>query len=382
MSADGPTNPPEGHDNHPEQPEVLPSGAVRKAAGDTDPDRPASPSRRALFTGIGIGAAVIAAGAAGWGVWRSSNSTGSWAGRELALVYGGDVCEAPLYAAYEQGFFEQQGLNVVLRKTGTGEDTHAAVGSGKYVAAPGIFFSWLKPIEQGQDVKLAAGLHEGCLRLVINKDSDIAQVADLKGKKIGVSGLQGSALNFFSLDLLDAGIVPSPEAKQIEWVVIDNDLLPQALKDGKVDAIAASDPIALLPTLESEGAWAKELTNNRHGHNAQQYCCATALNGALIREDPDTARKLVTAWADGSRWVGSHIEETAQLEIDKNYVAGADAATVAAILKTYSFEPSASKLRAALVPGIEKFAGTGFLDAKTNAAELADKVYVDLGLDW
>ena len=63
-------------------------------------------------------------------------------------------------------------------------------------------------------------------------------------------------------------------------------------------------------------------------------------------------------------------------------VAGADAATVAAILKTYGFQPSASKLRAALVPGIEKFAGTGFLDARTNAGELADKVYADLGLDW
>ena len=378
-------------------PTSLPSGAILQEDSATEGAGSEATSgshvltRRKVLTGAGVGLAVVAAGFAGWGLGRSGSGGASVAAQSgqsgsgtltLPLVYGADVCEAPLFAAYENGFFEEQNLNVVLKKTGSGEDTHAAVGSGKYVGAPGIFFSWLKPIEQGQDVKLAIGLHQGCLRLVIKKGGDITELSQLKGKKIGVSGLQSSALNFFSLDLLDAGIAPNPEAGQVEWVVIDNDLLPEALKEGRVDAIAASDPIALLPTLESEGAWAEELTNNMQGHNAQQYCCATALNGALVRDHPDIAKKLVTAWADGSRWVGEHPEETAELEISKNYVAGTDVDTVASILTTYTFEPSASGLREALEPGIEKFAQTGFLDQATDPATLADKVFVDLGLDW
>ena len=357
-------------------PVVLPSGAISQPPGPgSDPDRPAKVSRRKLIIGAGIGVAAVAA-VAGVGSWAALRSRP--AAKQLTIAYGGDVCEAPLYAAYENGFFRDQGLNVSVVKTATGEDTHPAVGSGKYAAAPGIFFSWLKPIEQGVDVKLVAGLHEGCLRLVVRDDGEITDLKQLRGKKIGVSGLSSSALNFFSLDLLDAGIVPSPEAKQVEWLVIDNDLLPTALEERRVDAIAASDPIALLATLKGP---AKELTNNRQGPNAQQYCCATALNGNLVRDDPDTARKLVTAWAEGSRWVGSHIEETARLEVEKNYVAGT-VEQIVPILRTYSYNPSAKNLKAALVPGIEKFAGTGFLDERTNANELADKVYADLGLNW
>ena len=366
---------------------TLPSGArLQDTSSPASGSQRPRLSRRGFLTGLGVGALVVVAGGIGVGTYASrrreqeaSASEDEDYTAEIPIVYGGDVCEAPLYAAFEEGFFTQQGLNVVLKKTGQSEDTHAAVGSGKYAAAPGIFFSWLKPIEQGQDVKLVAGLHEGCLRLVVAKDSPIKKVEDLKGKKIGVSGLQGSALNFFSLDLLDAGIAPNPEAGQVEWVVIDNDLLPKALTSGQVDAIAASDPIALLPTLDGT---AVELTNNRMGANAQQFCCATAINGALVRDHPNVVRRLVTAWADGSRWVGDHPEETAQLEIDKNYVAGTDAGTVSSILKTYKFAPSAKRLKAALIPGIEKFAKTGFLDPDTDATVLADKVYADLGLSW
>lgn len=367
----------------------LPSGAVLNEEGQSQSEKGKPKSgvtRGKVLAGAGVG--VLAVAAAGWLGWasghRSAQSTqlDTSGTPTLPLVYGADVCEAPMFVAYEKGFFEDQGLHVVLKKTGTSEDTQAAVGSGKYVGSPGIFFAWLKPIEQGQDVKLAVGLHQGCLRLVVNKNSGITKVAQLRGKKIGVSGLQSSALNFFSLDLLDAGIVPNPEAKQVEWVVIDNNLLPQALKDGRIDAIAASDPIALLPTLKTDGAWARELTNNRMGPNAQEFCCATALNGKLVREHPDLARKLVTAWAQGSLWAGANPQETAEIEISKKYVAGTSVDTVSRILQTYRFAPSASRLKAALVPGIKKFANTGFLDKNTNPQALADKVFVDLGLNW
>ncbi|WP_158635065.1 ABC transporter substrate-binding protein [Tsukamurella asaccharolytica] len=363
----------------PEAGSVLPSGAVVGGTGTIGPEpQQRGPSRRSLLIGGGLAAAAVVAGGVGLFAARDRGPTTTSSAGKLRIAYGGDVCEAALFAAYEKGFFRDAGLDVEIVKTATGEDTHPAVGSGKYVAAPGIFFSWLKPIEQGVNVKLVAGLHEGCLRLVVPRNGPITSVQQLRGKRIGVSGLQSSALNFFSLDLLDAGIVPSPEARQVEWVVIENDLLPKALLEGKVDAIAASDPVALLATLEGR---AVELTNNRQGVNAQQYCCATALNGDFVRDYPEEGRKLVTAWAEGSRWVGSNIEEAAQIEVDKKYVAGT-VEQIVPILKTYGYNPSAKSLRAALVPGIQKFAGTGFLDRRTSPEELADKVYADLGLGW
>ncbi|GAB3854013.1 ABC transporter substrate-binding protein [Dactylosporangium cerinum] len=218
---------------------------------NVDLDAPRSISRRRLLTAAGVGAGVLAAGGvASWAFLRGRDKettpaggltvTKSWAGKELTLTTPSGVCDAPLVIAYEKGFFQKAGLNVVLKKSGTDEDVTAAVGSGKYVASNGIFFNYLGPIYNGTPVKLSGGLHHGCLDLYVRSDGSVPTVASLKGKRIGVSNLQGSATNFFSLDLLDAGINSSPAAKQVEWVVIEQALLPQALKDKKVDAIATA----------------------------------------------------------------------------------------------------------------------------------------------
>ncbi len=307
--------------------------------------------------------------------------TRSWAGRQLTLTTPSGACDAPLVIAYEKGFFKNAGLDVVLKKAGKDEDITAAVGSGKYVASNGIFFNYLGPIYNGTPVKLSGGLHHGCLDLYARTDGSVPTVASLKGKKIGVSNLQGSATNFFSLDLLDAGINSSPAAKQVEWVVIEQDLLPKALKDKRVDAIATAG--GFLPIIQGvKDGWARELSNNRDiSANADQPCCAVVLNSDFVTQDPVTAGKLVSAWADGSRWAGANLEETAEIESTKNYVAGKPD-EILQVLKTLTFDPSPKNLRESLQPGIEKYVRTGFLPADVKAGALADKVFVDLGLNF
>ncbi|MFT8636859.1 MAG: ABC transporter substrate-binding protein [Pseudoclavibacter sp.] len=374
----------------------LPSGA-RLEEEPADADAPKGVSRRNLLAGLGIGAAVVAAG--GLGSWafianqpqKTANGlavTKSWADKTIAVTSPSGVCDAPLVAAYENGFFKKAGLDVVLKKTGSDEDLITAVGSGKYTASNGIFFNYLGPIYNGTPVKLSGGLHHGCLDLYVRDDGSISSVADLKGKSIGVSKLQGSAPNFFSLDLLDAGINSAPAAKQVQWVVIDQALLADALKDKKVDAIATSG--GFLPILQGvQDGWAKEIaSNNPHqaagavaAGNAKYPCCAVVLNNTFVSQDPVTASKLVNAWAEGSRWVGANLEKTAQLEAKGNYVDGT-ADEILQVLKTLTFDPSPKGLRADLEPGIKKFIKTGFLPKSTNAQTLADKAFVDLGLNF
>jgi NitT/TauT family transport system substrate-binding protein len=368
---------------------VLPSGA-RIESTDADADESKGLSRRTLLTGAGVGAAVVAAGLfGGWWFVRSRETatasgltvTNSWADREIALTAPSGVCEAPLIVAYEKGYFADAGLNVVLKKTGSGENVVEAVGSGKYAASNGIFFNYLGPIYNGAPVKLSGGLHHGCLDLYTLTDGDITEVADLKGKRIGVSNLQGSATNFFSLDLLDAGINSSPDAGEVEWVVIEQPLLPEALKTGKVDAIATEG--GYLPIIEGvEAGWATVLSNNQDlSANADQPCCAVVLNNTFVSEDPVTAGKLVTAWSEGSRWAGANLEETAELESGLNYVAGTPQ-EILPVLQTLTFDPSPQNLKNVLKPGIEKYIKTGFLPANTDAEALASDVFVDLGLNF
>ena len=365
-----------------DDPTILPSGAILQSE-DSQPGS-GSVSRRSVLTGVGGG--LVAGLLVGAGVGapiayhtgRSSASSAEAANRPLTVIHGGDVCDAPSIVAKEKGFFDDAGLDVTLKRTVGDEDIKAAVGSGQYDASSGIFYSWLKPVEQGQNVKFVAGLHGGCLRLIVLKDSKFTDVSKLKGATIGIPNLHASATMFFSMDLLDAGINPLPEAKEVNWKVMEPSVLADALKRGEVDAIATSDPIAYLPLLKGYGV---ELASNMKGTNAQEFCCCTALNGDFVKNETPLARKLVEAWCRGARYVKGHEAEVAKIEVETKNVAG-DVAMIERVLKTYTWKPSVTKLRNALLPGVKKFKKTGYLREDTDPQQLVDASFTTLGLDW
>lgn len=365
-----------------DDPTILPSGAILQSE-DSQPGS-GSVSRRSVLTGVGGG--LVAGLLVGAGVGapiayhkgRSSASSAEVANRPLTVIHGGDVCDAPSIVAKEKGFFDDAGLDVTLKRTVGDEDIKAAVGSGQYDASSGIFYSWLKPVEQGQNVKFVAGLHGGCLRLIVLKDSKFTDVSKLKGTTIGIPNLHASATMFFSMDLLDAGINPLPEAKEVNWKVMEPSVLADALKRGEVDAIATSDPIAYLPLLKGYGV---ELASNMKGTNAQEFCCCTALNGDFVKNETPLARKLVEAWCRGARYVKGHEAEVAKIEVETKNVAG-DVAMIERVLKTYTWKPSVTKLRNALLPGVKKFKKTGYLREDTDPQQLVDASFTTLGLDW
>lgn len=344
-------------------------------AEDTAPARKGT-SRRNLLIGGGVAVAALAVGGGWWATRSNKGSDGlTGASEEIKLVIGGDICAAPLYAAYHQGYFDDANLNVKLVRTQLTEDAKDAVGSGKYTGAPGIFFSWLEPIYNGLDARLAGGFHSGCLRMVVGNDSPITSLADLKGKRIGVPSLASSAFAYFSIGLTDAGIAPDPKAGQITWTTVDQDSLGTALADGTVDAITGSDPGALLPVLKGT---AHELANN----DDAAFCCSVALNGTFVKEHRAEAKALTEAWFKGSDWLAAgddHLAEMAKTEVDNDYVA-TDEATVLKVLKTYGWNASAVDFRKAIEPGIGEFKKTGFISSSIDAKTLADKVYVDLGI--
>lgn len=332
-------------------------------------------SRRRLLTVGGLAAAAAVGGGA-WLTLRRTNSGVVGAAEPLPLVIGGDICAAPLYAAYHQGYFDDAGLNVTLARTQRTEDTKDAVSAGKYIGAPGIFFSWLEPIYNGINARMTAGFHSGCLELVVNNDSPITSYTDLKGATIGVPSLSSSAFAYFSIGLAKAGIDVDPEHGDITWTTIDEDSLGTRLTNGDVDAIMGSDPAPLLPVFNG--------TAHVIESNAQEpFCCSVALNGDFVAKRPEDAKALTEAWLKGSDYLAAseaNRKEIAKIEVDNNYVA-ADQSLIEQVLETYGWEASATRFREAIEPGIEDFKLTGYIDSSIDAGELADTVYADLGIN-
>ena len=87
------------------------------------------------------------------------------------------VCQSPVSVALERGFFDKYNLKVErINFSGSTDQLLEAIATGHADGGIGMALRWLKPLEQGFDVKLAVGTHGGCMRLLTSADSPVRSV--------------------------------------------------------------------------------------------------------------------------------------------------------------------------------------------------------------
>ena len=128
----------------------------------------------------------------------SENSSGGPA--KVRVGYIGLTCEAPIFTAVEKGFFKEEGLDVSLVKCDW-KNYKDVLALGGYDVTHHLVMYFLKPIEQGLDVKFTGGIHRGCLRVQAGVNSNVRTVKDLRGKRIGVPGMGTPPFIFASREI-------------------------------------------------------------------------------------------------------------------------------------------------------------------------------------
>src|SRR5579862_2113385 len=83
---------------------------------------------------------------------------------KIRVGYIGLTCEAPIYTAVEKGFFKEEGLDPVMVKCDW-SNYKDVMALGGFDITHHLVMYFLKPIEQGLDVKFTGGIHRGCLRV-------------------------------------------------------------------------------------------------------------------------------------------------------------------------------------------------------------------------
>jgi hypothetical protein len=152
-----------------------------------NPRQTEGPGRRALlrFSAAGL---VVPLGAMAPAAWRTGTSglpdtaihppicrvatdaaavaPGS-APRELKITWNTNaVCNVGVAVAESQGFFAKRNLKVEkINFAGATDQLLELLATGKADAGVGMALAWMKPLEQGFDVKLTAAIHGGCIRL-------------------------------------------------------------------------------------------------------------------------------------------------------------------------------------------------------------------------
>lgn len=292
----------------------------------------------------------------------------------LKIGYTGSLCEAPVHMALEKGFFAEEGLTVDLIKLAPGTQFEA-ITAGKVEAGFGLLASLVQPLSNGLPIKITSGLHTGCDKLLVPKDSGINKLSDLKGKRIGVPSMSSSPIIFAKRALADAGIGVSEKKLEVEFVVFSNSELPLALQKGAIDAIAANDPVAYIA--------AKEYNLNVIADSAltapykDQYCCSAYVRDTLASAQPDIAAKYTRAMQKASAWVQKNQDEAAKIQVEKKYVAG-NAVTNAAVLKTFNYIPSVKGAYNAFGITANQLQDVGMLDKSVNVEALHKKSFITL----
>src|ERR1700722_2110730 len=138
--------------------------------------------------------------------------------RTLRLTWNASaICTVGVPVAQTKGYFEKRNLSVELINFGGSTDQLLeAIATGKADAGVGMALRWLKPLEQGFDVRITTAIHGGCMRLLAAKASDITKLEDLKGKAIGANDMGAPDKNCFSIRLAKLGIDP---LNDVQWRV-------------------------------------------------------------------------------------------------------------------------------------------------------------------
>jgi NitT/TauT family transport system substrate-binding protein len=283
----------------------------------------------------------------------------------------GITCEAPLVAAVEKGFFKEEGLEPEVIRCDW-KNYKDALALGQYDITHHLIMFFLKPIEQGLDVKFTGGIHRGCLRVQVPVNSPIKTIKDLAGKRIAAPGMGTPPFIFANRVLGANGVDPRTG---VTWLVYPNAELGLALDKGDVDAVADSEPIGSM--LVAQGKVRNIADQAADDPYKNEYCCAVILSGKYIKENPEKAAGGTRALLKAAKWVEANPKAAAALAVEKKYLASTADQNAFAI-SHLRYIPSVSGAQKALVSAADEMKIAGMLNASTDVAKLAKDAFMPL----
>jgi NitT/TauT family transport system substrate-binding protein len=305
------------------------------------------------------------------GCTKSSESSSGGGLAKVRVGYIGITCEAPIFSAVEKGFFKEEGLEVELIKC-EWANYKDVLALGGFDITHHLVMYFLKPLEQGLDVKFTGGIHRGCLRVQAATKGNIHSIQDLRGKRIGIPGMGTPPFIFANRVLGANGIDPS---KEITWLVFPAGELGLALDKGEVDAVADSEPIGTL--LLEQGKVRNVADQATDAPYKDEYCCAVIVNGKFLAKDPKAAAAATRALLKGAKWVEANPAAAAKLSVEKKYLASNPELNTVAI-SHLRYVPSVSGAEAAVNSAAAEMKRAGMLSPTTDVSDLAKRAFAHL----
>ncbi|HXX03869.1 MAG TPA: ABC transporter substrate-binding protein [Xanthobacteraceae bacterium] len=285
------------------------------------------------------------------------------------------ACHSPLGFGVASGIYAKHNLDVELFFQGaSGQTLIQALATNKADAGAGLIGDWLKPLEQGFDVKLFVGSHGGCQRLLASQASGVKDIAGVKGKTIATYGIGAPPQVAFQVNLAKAGIDPEAD---VTWKAVPFDLVGETVNRGDADLAAHLDPWAY--SIQKKFNFTK-IADTQTGIYENHSCCVLGANGPFLAANRDAVRRLAEANIEVHEYTANHPEEVAKWYFENLKPAGLTVAELTEILGAlvYHNHPIGPALVEQIRLAAEDLKLVKVLEPSTDPKAFAERVAINL----
>lgn len=206
--------------------------------------------------------------------------------------------------ANELGYFK--GINVTRAgSTAGGPEKIIAVSAGGIEFGTSAWIPVLNAINSGTKIRVIAAYGGNNTKWLVLENSSIRSAKDLVGKKIAVNVLGGSA----EYETLEYLVRNGISKESVQLIVIPPPQHEQALRQGQVDVAAPFDPVGE-KILASGGVRVLFYDSDIIGNITSGVFFTSE---KLLRENPETVRRLVEGIARAKDWADEHPKEAKEL---------------------------------------------------------------------
>jgi NitT/TauT family transport system substrate-binding protein len=226
------------------------------------------------------------------------------------------ICHAPQFVAEEllhvEGF-----TDVRFVDANSSAEINEAITSGKADFNMHFAPQWVSVVDGGGSITVLAGVHVGCFELFGN--TSIRNLADIKGKSVGVAALGSSDHLFVSVMAAHIGLDP---ASDIRWVTSQSPTPAELFAEGKIDACLGLPPVPQELHARNVGHVVVNSAMDRPW--SEYFCCMVAGHRDYVQKNPVATKRVLRAVLKGADFCAGDPARAARRLVDGGFTASYD----------------------------------------------------------
>ena len=219
----------------------------------------------------------------------------------------------PAFIAKEKGCFAKRDLDVTLTRIPIVSNIPPALVAGSLQIGMSTATVLLQAVDGGIDLNVVAGatrMVKGnpTISLVVRKESQINNAADVKGKKIGVPGVNSVADVMFRKWLKNNGV----NQNDVTFIETPFPQMNDLLRAGTVDGVLAAEPIR--SRIVDAGTGSRIPEEYYVAVSPDTILAFWIATASWAKANPDIVAKFRECLAEGLAFIQSNAEEAKAIE--------------------------------------------------------------------